>query len=1081
MVSRFRRIKEILTFPLKKSDYPIDFRSNFLLPDFLQALVSTLVTLLSIPTLIVVCWVVEHAFFIATSFGWEAFGALALPLGSCILAALVFLSRNPMHSLLSLLGVFFSTVLMYLIAGIAFVGLVFLIVYVGAVAVLFLFVIMLLNVKSLTSEDELIRHLSQVAAILGAVLLLQQTHRYTISSLNRSMADGFLRDAAVEPTTGEAVFFQVRFLATDINALTGLYTTHAILFLVTTGILLAALLGAIILATVTTERATSISDIRQYSTHPMLPSVALATIVMVAVPVSLIDSFLTNMEFTSILMSAPLYRVNDDKFLRNVRQRSWRHRRNWPIVDSRHTLLDDRIVVTRFTAPLRAPTRVQELYNEKIVLKRRVFGQRRRRIPGGHKYQDALLPYKNKLYGILLNKSFPFWHQRHCALKRSQLFRLQATAALAPVTFKLQRRRNLGTIVRQRWLWRWRRDRAISRFRFDRKYFNDAPSDWGRYLARYNRRPYCGSYRTSSSSIRRRSHFYRRWIFAHPRISFRWSPLKYLRYLISTYVVTRVWYWAWRFRAFCIMFVFYLFLVPGFTLIAYFFYEDYVTVFENIAKVYTNIHEKWFHAVDLYKYSDAPRYTWTDRIVACLFLFPAIYVAWLVKYATYMAGLAAIFAYDTVLMHGGELSDIEFHESRCNYWRKLGGSRRKARIDAQAVIDLARARQHPDKDRVDYWPLWLVFCDQAVFQKLPTWASEPIYKGLNYILPKYWYFELNYLSPTYWYIKGVITYIENTQVYRCLSAIPRTLLSIIIKKYPFLLDWYLAGIEGFWGFIGGVGTFFYASWCFWCQEIWPYISYAARMVDYRPVWIDRLFLYYPFGATFLTFVLIVVGFIYSFCSLLISLHWRRVCGKTFTRRPSVLLPLFILLLSLYALAIFFYKWQAASWFLDVPVGQGLMYVYYEEYEDFWETVKLHARWPLLVLWLGFVWRFAEIVGWYHPEPRSEVETLGPGMLRAYFNVWVAWAEKEYLQDELEFEEELEPFDSAAEAYAEAAIEDEDQDYIDYREEQAKLIRETYVAYTYIPKYYDKHPHALFHAWRFTDAYFSDKHHGNAFH
>jgi hypothetical protein len=57
------------------------------------------------------------------------------------------------------------------------------------------------------------------------------------------------------------------------------------------------------------------------------------------------------------------------------------------------------------------------------------------------------------------------------------------------------------------------------------------------------------------------------------------------------------------------MFVFYLFLVPGFTLVAYFFYEDYVTIFENITKVYTNIHEKWFHAVDLYKYSDAPRYT----------------------------------------------------------------------------------------------------------------------------------------------------------------------------------------------------------------------------------------------------------------------------------------------------------------------------------------------------------------------------------------------------------------------------------------------------------------------------------------
>jgi cAMP phosphodiesterase len=67
-----------------------------------------------------------------------------------------------------------------------------------------------------------------------------------------------------------------------------------------------------------------------------------------------------------------------------------------------------------------------------------------------------------------------------------------------------------------------------------------------------------------------------------------------------------------------------------------------------------------------------------------------------------------------------------------------------------------------------------------------------------------------------------------------------------------------------------------------------------------------------------------------------------------------------------------------------------------------------------------------------------------------------------LQDELDFEEELELFDSATEAYSEAAIEEEEQDYIDYREEQAELIRETYVAYTYIPKYYDTHPHELFH-------------------
>jgi hypothetical protein len=67
------------------------------------------------------------------------------------------------------------------------------------------------------------------------------------------------------------VLSYVRFQAVDINALVELYTLHGILFLVATCILLAALMGAIILATVTTERATSVSDIRPYLPAAMLP------------------------------------------------------------------------------------------------------------------------------------------------------------------------------------------------------------------------------------------------------------------------------------------------------------------------------------------------------------------------------------------------------------------------------------------------------------------------------------------------------------------------------------------------------------------------------------------------------------------------------------------------------------------------------------------------------------------------------------------------------------------------------------------------------------------------------------------
>jgi NADH:ubiquinone oxidoreductase subunit 6 (subunit J) len=240
-----------------------------------------------------------------------------------------------MHALLALLGVFFSTVVMYLIAGIAFVGLVFLIVYVGAVAVLFLFVIMLLNVKSLTSDERLVQHPTQVAAILATIILLQQLHSRVMNAVDSSISDGFLRDASIEPTTGSAVFRYVRFQAMDINTLTSLYTLHSVLLLVITAILLAALLGAIILATVTTERATSTYDIHTYSKVNSLSlssMLVLGTFIFVGpsstVPVLEILNCLdclSELEFpgTLVLMSYYHCRVTDEKRFLITNYRRW--------------------------------------------------------------------------------------------------------------------------------------------------------------------------------------------------------------------------------------------------------------------------------------------------------------------------------------------------------------------------------------------------------------------------------------------------------------------------------------------------------------------------------------------------------------------------------------------------------------------------------------------------------------------------------------------------------------------------------------------------------------------------------------
>lgn len=68
---------------------------------------------------------------------------------------LVVLVTNPVHSVISLILVFCNVTFLLLYLGIEFLGIVFLIVYVGAIAVLFLFVVMMLNIRyvELTARD----------------------------------------------------------------------------------------------------------------------------------------------------------------------------------------------------------------------------------------------------------------------------------------------------------------------------------------------------------------------------------------------------------------------------------------------------------------------------------------------------------------------------------------------------------------------------------------------------------------------------------------------------------------------------------------------------------------------------------------------------------------------------------------------------------------------------------------------------------------------------------------------------------------------------------------------------------------
>ncbi len=89
-----------------------------------------------------------------------------------ISATLVVSSRNPVHSVLFLILAFFNAAALFLIAGAEFLAMILVVVYVGAVAVLFLFVVMMLDIDFEQLRGGLQRY-AGIGAAVGAALLAE--------------------------------------------------------------------------------------------------------------------------------------------------------------------------------------------------------------------------------------------------------------------------------------------------------------------------------------------------------------------------------------------------------------------------------------------------------------------------------------------------------------------------------------------------------------------------------------------------------------------------------------------------------------------------------------------------------------------------------------------------------------------------------------------------------------------------------------------------------------------------------------------------------------------------------------------
>ena len=162
------------------------------------------------------------------SFAFYMFAVITVTAG-----LMVTLSRNPVHSVLWLILAFLSTSGLFVLLGAEFVAMLLVIVYVGAVAVLFLFVVMMLDIDFAALKGELARYMP-LGLLIGVVLLMQ----VAIGVGVWTVADGAegLRQA-VAPTEIE----NTRALGLLI------YDKYFLLFQLAGLILLVAMIGAILL------------------------------------------------------------------------------------------------------------------------------------------------------------------------------------------------------------------------------------------------------------------------------------------------------------------------------------------------------------------------------------------------------------------------------------------------------------------------------------------------------------------------------------------------------------------------------------------------------------------------------------------------------------------------------------------------------------------------------------------------------------------------------------------------------------------------------------------------------------------
>jgi len=148
-------------------------------------------------------------------------------------AVLVITAKNPVHSVLFLILAFFNSAGLFILLGAEFVGMLMVIVYVGAVAVLFLFVVMMLDISFADLRKGAMQYVP-IGLIIGAVLLFELIAVYGVWQLTDDKIAN-LGSPTPEGVTNTQALGQI------------IYTDYLLAFQVAGLILFVAMIGAIVL------------------------------------------------------------------------------------------------------------------------------------------------------------------------------------------------------------------------------------------------------------------------------------------------------------------------------------------------------------------------------------------------------------------------------------------------------------------------------------------------------------------------------------------------------------------------------------------------------------------------------------------------------------------------------------------------------------------------------------------------------------------------------------------------------------------------------------------------------------------